>query len=118
MNRKQRRAAAKREALKVPVSQQKLIAGLYRNGITDKDLKAEFEKGANAGRCATIKTCYAAAALAAKGDLELDRAGVNAFIKAIDDYVCNTLSSEEIIDRVLEECGIRLDFHDPFGIVQ
>ena len=118
MNRKSRRAEAKKALLKVPVSQQKLIAGMYRNGITNDHLKAEFEKGADAGRCASIKTCYAAAALAAKDALGLDRAAVNAFIHAVDEHVCNTLSSEEAIDRVLEECGIRLEFHNPFGMAQ
>ena len=70
------------------------------------------------GRRASIKTCYASAALAAKEKFNLDNETVNEFIHMLDEHVCHTMASEEIIDRVLEECGIRLDFRDPFGIVQ
>ena len=118
MNRKQRRAAARKQPLAMPMSQQKLIAGMYKNGITEKDLKDEFYKGVEAGRRATIKTVYAAAICAAKDILELEKEKLWELIQGVDHHVCNTLSSEEIIDRVLRETGISLNFSDPFETVE
>ncbi len=117
MNRKDRRRAAKNQRINLPMSQQKLVAGMYKNGITTEHLKQEFEKSANAGRCATIKICYAAAILAAKEEYGFGKHRLWRLIKAIDDKVCNALASEEAIDLVLEETGIRLNFTDPFETV-
>lgn len=118
MNRQQRRAAARRQTVSLPKSQEKLIAGMYKNGITDKDLKAEWYKGLEAGRAEGIYSCYAAAILAAQDELGVDRESLMRLINRLDEHVCNTLSSKEAIDTVLHKAGIRLTFSDPFGHVE
>lgn len=118
MNRQQRRAAARRQTVSLPKSQEKLVAGLYKNGITDQDLKAEWYKGLEAGRAEGIYSCYAAAILAAQDELSLDRASLMRLIKRLDEHVCNTLSSKEAIDNVYEKTGITITFDNPFGHVE
>ncbi len=117
MNRKQRRAAAKRQPLNMPMSQQKLLANLCKNGITNEDLKTEFFKGVEAGRRAAIKTIYAAVLYAAN-DMQMDNEHMDMLIKAVDRHVCDTLSSEEVIDNVYRDTGYRLTFADPFETIE
>lgn len=117
MNRKQRRAAAKRKPLNMPMSQQKLLANLCKNGITNEDLKAEFFKGVEAGRRSTIKIIYAAVLYAAN-DMQMDNEHMDMLIKAVDRHTCETLSSEEVIDAVYKDTGYRLKFNDPFETVE
>lgn len=115
-NRADRRKRPQRVSL--PQSQERLIAGMYKNGITDKDLKAEWYKGVEAGRAEGIYSCYAAAILAAQDELGLEGECLMRLIKRLDEHVCNTLSSKEAIDEVFEKTGIRLTFTDPFGYVE
>lgn len=115
-NRAKRRRKPQR--VNLPMSQQKLVAGMYKNGITEKDLQAEFYKGVEAGRKSTIKIVYAAAILAAKSEFKFGKDRAWRLIKALDYHVLNTLSSEEIIDRVMTEMGISLNFADPFETVE
>ena len=116
MNRKQRRAAAKRQPLNMPMSQQKLLANLCKNGITNEDLKTEFFKGVEAGRRAAIKTIYAAVLYAQR--TQMDNEHMDMLIKAVDRHTCETLSSEEVIDAVYKDTGYRLKFNDPFETVE
>lgn len=104
--------------MSLPKSQEKLIAGMYKNGITDKDLKAEWYKGLEAGRAEGIYSCYAAAILAAKDEFGFGKKRLMRLIRKLDEHVCNTLSSKEAIDTVLHETGIRITFADPFGHVE
>lgn len=118
MNRQQRRAAARRQMVSLPKSQEKLIAGMYKNGITDKDLKAEWYKGLEAGRAEGIYSCYAAAILAAQDEFGVDRKSLMRLINRLDEHVCNTLSSKEAIDNVYKKTGISITFDSPFGHVE
>lgn len=118
MNRKQRRASAKRQPLNMPMSQQKLLANLCKNGITQEDLKTEFFKGVEAGRRSTIKIIYAAVLYAAREELKFGATRMDRLIKAVDRHVCDTLSSEEIIDNVYRDTGYRLTFADPFETIE
>jgi hypothetical protein len=118
MNRKQRRAAARQQTVSLPKSQEKLIAGMYKNGITDKDLKAEWYKGVEAGRAEGIYSCYAATILAAKDEFKFGKKRLMRLIRRLDQHVCDTLSSKEAIDNVYEKTGIRITFANPFGYVE
>lgn len=118
MNRQQRRAAARRQTVSLPKSQEKLVAGMYKNGITDKDLKAEWYKGLEAGRAEGIYSCYAAAILAAKDEFKFGKKRLMRLIRRLDQHVCDTLSSKEAIDNVYEKTGIHITFENPFGYVE
>lgn len=115
-NRAQRRK--KPQPISLPMSQAKLLQGLYKNGITDKELKEEWHKGSDAGRDFAIKTCYAAVCKAAKDVCYGTPEEIFEFLQAMDYHVCNTLSSKEAIDSVLEEMGITIRFSEPFDRIE
>lgn len=117
MNRRQRRAAARRQTVSLPKSQEKLIAGMYKNGITEKHLKDNFDLGMEAGRREAIYSCYAAA-LALHDELGFGGKRILRIIRRLDHHVCNTLSSKEAIDNVNERFGLNITFADPFGHVE
>lgn len=115
-NRAQRRK--KPQVASLPKSQEMMIRKMCQNGITPKDLEKEFYKGVEAGRDSAIKTCYAAVCLAARDELGFGAKRAYRLLYAMDNHVCETLSSAEAIDKVLEEMGITIRFHEPFDRVQ
>ena len=118
-NRAQRRKAKKQQHTSLPKSQEKLLAGLYKNGITEENLKEEWHKGHDAGRDAAIRTCYAAVCLAAKEAFGFGSRRAYKLLCTMDKHVCETLSSLEAIDKVFDEMGITIRFHnDPFDRIE
>lgn len=87
-----------------------LAEGTYRQG---------YSEGWHAALTFTMKTCYAAA-VSAFQDLEgyfIDgySAGRNArFLQIMDDYITNTLTSEEIMDEAFEKAGVSINFREAF----
>lgn len=120
-NRKQRRAQAKASPSWMPKSQSEILHKLIKNGITQQDLEANYKKGFDDGFKASgepmVKTCYAAACLAAKSEFGFGKQRILRLIQAIDKRVLDSMSSYEIVEQVLADCGIRLDFNDPFDRV-
>lgn len=118
MNRKQRRAQAKANPAWMPKSQSERLHRMMKNGITLDDLEAEYKKGFDAGFKASgqpmIKTCYAAACLAAKNEFGFGKQRILRLIQAVDRYVLDSMSSYDAIEDVWKECGIRIDFREPF----
>lgn len=103
-------------------ARQKLIARLSQNGITPEDLKAEYDKGYEAGFTAAgepvIRSCFAATCLALNDLHKFGSGRCAAVLKAVDQYMTQTLTSVEIIDEVYERMKLRLDFKEPFDRVQ
>ena len=61
-----------------------------------------------------MKTCYAASTLALH-DLEGYGTKRNRrFLRKMDGYVTDTLTSEEIIDEALQKAGVSINFRAPF----
>ena len=115
-NRKERRK--KPQPVSLPKSQEVMLKRMYQNGITLKDLEKEWHKGFDAGRDSSIKTCYAAVCLAAKETLGFGSKRAFKLLCNMDKHVCETLSSAEAIDRVLDEMGITIRFREPFDRVE
>ena len=119
-NRAQRRK--KPQAVSLPKSQEKLLQRMYKNGITMEDLdkahREGIDKGIEVGRTSAIKTCYAATCLAARDVLELDKQTIYELLCKKDEHVCETLSSLEAIDKVFDEMGIKINFHEPFDRIE
>ena len=127
LNRQQRRAQEKKNRSKKVPSYKKMTKeqrkeALVKNGITIADLEKEyevgFEAGFNAASPSVIKTIYAAVALAANDLHGFGKKRTKELLKAIDDYVVDTLTSEEIINDVWKRIGLRLDFDDPIDLVK
>lgn len=89
---------------------------LIKNGITPEDLdKAGKEGFAQGWRDACqycMRVCYAAS-VRALHDLEGYGTRRNRrFLMAMDEYVTNTLTSEEAIDAALQEAGVAINFRE------
>ena len=90
---------------------------IERHGITLHDLevaeKKQYEIGFLQGKEFVLKDCYAAAALAYKDMVpEADSDAVTEFLRKLDDYVTYSLTTEELMDKALEEAGVVLQFKE------
>lgn len=116
-NRAQRRKKPQQASL--PKSQEVMLRRMCQNGITVKDLEAEWHKGHEAGRVSAIKTCYAAVCLAARDALGFGSKRAYKLLSVMDRHVCESLSSMEAINKVLDEMGITISFrNDPFDRIE
>lgn len=90
---------------------------IEKHGITMRDLelaeKAQYQMGFQDGKEFVLKDCYAAAALAYKDMVEgADSDAVSDFLRKLDDYVTYSLTTDELIDRALEEAGVEIHFRE------
>ena len=88
---------------------------IQRHGITLDDLEAaektQYEMGFKYGKEFVLKDCYAAAALAFKDMVEdADVDTVTEFLRKMDDHVTYSLTTEELMDKALEEAGVEIRF--------
>lgn len=97
-------------------AKQVVMERLQRNGITVDDLKANYDKGWDAGfRVAaepTIKACYAAICLAASELYGFGQKRCCDLLNAVDQKIIYSLSSQDVIDEVLHKLGLEIDFKE------
>ena len=126
-NRAQRRAmmrsqTEKNKQLIASYTKQQRIAGLIQNGITQKDLEDEYERGRQDGfkQAAEpiIKCCYAGIILALHDEFGFGENRAFRAIKAVDEKVIWALNHSERCDEVLEKVGLELCLDEPFDRVQ
>lgn len=73
-----------------------------------------YEEGWKAACGFCMRVCYAASTMALH-DLEGYGAKRNTrFLRSMDGYVTNALTSEEIIDEAFEKAGVAINFRAPF----
>lgn len=73
-----------------------------------------YEEGWKAACDFCMRVCYAASTLALH-DLEGYGTKRNTrFLRKMDGYVTDTLTSEEIIDQAFEKAGVSINFRAPF----
>lgn len=117
MNRAQRRAQEKATPgwLRGKTREQ-LAQRLVKNGITGRDLEAEykrgFEDGFNQAIPATYKTIYAAVLIALHRLHGFGRARGVRVLREVDRQVVGYLTTPEAIEAAFKETGILLDFGD------
>lgn len=121
MGRAERRRIA-RENAKVLAKAGKLgaeerKAQLFRNGITEEDLKKEytdgFEEGFKQGNMATISTVFAATCLALHDEFGFGGTRCWRTLAKSYDHIMNTLLESEIIQEVYDVMGIEICLDDP-----
>lgn len=117
MNRAQRRAKAKATpAYRRNMTKEDTLKALIKNGITPEDLQRNYELGLEDGRHEgveyTIKTAYAASALALHEIAGWGHKRCARFMRRMDEIITNTLISEETIDEVYEKMGLRIEFRE------
>lgn len=123
MNRAQRRAAAKATpAYKRGLTREDKMKLLYKNGITAEDLKHDFQKGYmegySTGVGTAMKTCYAALCLALNDLHGFGRERCYRVMKAMDDKIIYSITSQEVADETLRKMGIRFDINEPLNRIE
>lgn len=100
---------AKRDAAKRAAAEKR-----ERNGITDEDLKREYERGRRESIDAmtdfTQKMIYCGFALALKREYKFGPERVLRTMRTADQIILEELTTPDIIDRVSEELGIKVRF--------
>lgn len=117
-NRAQRRAAKKQLPGWQKMTKEAKLASLFRNGITEKDLRRSYEEGRLDGVNGTYKACFAAACLAMN---ELHGFGTKrccGMLAAMQRYILDSLTSAEAVQSVYDKMHLKLDFGDPEDWVQ
>ena len=104
------------------MTKEQRIASLIQNGITPEDLEKEWYDGYKAGWAkaspGVTKTCYAAFAMALH---ELHGFGKNRLAHVLnraDNLIIEYLTTEEIIDAVYKNAGLRMNWNDGIETVQ
>lgn len=105
------------------VKETEAIAKIQQNGITLAELKQNYQHGYDDGYKAgskrkiepIMKMAYAAACLALNELHGFGTKRVEAVLQRMDEKIVYALSSEEMIDEVLERFGFRIDFESPFA---
>ena len=123
MNRAQRRAAMRAQGdrskqMLATYSRDRMIESLLQNGITPKQLEAEFERGRLAGfeesSVTIIKSCYAAICLALQEKFGFTKEQCWEAVHAVDEKVIYSIDHAELIDEVLKKIGLTLNFDETF----
>lgn len=110
MTRQQRRAKERADQLLA----RKIEAFRKTSPMAEETYHQGYSEGWHAACAFAMKTCYAAATLALH-DLEGYSTTRNTrFLRAMDNYITNTLTSEEIIDEALEKAGVAINFREAF----
>lgn len=117
MNRAQRRAKAKATpAYRRNMTAEDMRKAFIKNGITPEDLQHNYELGLSDGRNEgiefTIKTVYAASALALNEIAGYGHKRVTRFMRRMDEIVTTAITSDEVIDEVFEKFGLCINFRE------
>lgn len=122
MNRKERRAERKATPAYLRVSPEEREKMMMRNGISERDLEREYNRGHKDGfreaTQPTIMTCFAAVCLALEEGHGFKAKRCADVLNATYGHMMETLTSKEAIDEVYKRMGLELDFKEPFDPVR
>lgn len=122
-NRADRRAKKKQQPRwnKRFTSDQRINA-MCKNGITPQDMDNAYQRGYKeaitnvSDYC--MKDCYAAFLLAAHEVFGFGHDRCLRLLRAADDRIVNSLSSDESIQEVFDKLGVSINFYDPDRITE
>lgn len=110
MTRQQRRLMERAER----ILKDKINAFRRTNPLAEETYKAGYAEGWAAACDFTMKSYFAAAVLAMH-DLEGYSTVRNTrMLRAMESYVVNALTTEELMDEALARAGVSIDFREPF----
>ena len=116
-NRAQRRAEKKKQPKWQKLTKDQKINALLKNGITPQDLEKSFNDGYERGRMdgidGTYKICFAAACLALSDTNGFGAKRCHMVMEKMQEYIVDSLTSQEAVFAVFERMGLTLDFGDP-----
>lgn len=96
----------------------KIRAACKTNPMTESAYNMGYNEGMQRGLRFMAKDCYCAALLAMR---DIDKYGHKRglrLLKVMDDIIVTRLTTEELIDKLLEEMRIDFDFDEPFDRVR
>ena len=108
--RQEERLIAKAEA--------KVRAAMQKDPVVQMAYNMGYNAGSDHAVRYTIKDCYAAALLAMKEIGNYGHKGGLKLMDRMDKIIAHRLTTEELIDQVYEEMGIRINFADPFDRIE
>lgn len=110
MNRQQRRKQEREQQALL----RKGMAFRKASPMAEEVHRQGYEEGWKAACDFCMKVCYAASTMALH-DLEGYGSKRNTrFLRRMDGYVTNALTSDEIIDEALQKAGVEINFRAPF----
>lgn len=109
-NRNEARLAAKAEA--------KVRAAMKTNPVVQYAYNMGYNDGSSLAVRYTIKDCYAAALLAMKKLGNYGHNGGMKLMSEMDEIIAHRLTTEELIDEVFEQMGIRINFRECFDRIE
>lgn len=124
MNRHDRRKAARGSK---PMSRkQSVLANIERNGITAENLreveKMAYQRGREQGiedaGEPLLRTLYAGVCLALNDLHGFGAKRCRSVLHRAEEYIRDTLATEEAEDEVFKRMGYRIEYKDPFDRVQ
>lgn len=121
-NRAQRRAAKKQQPRWQKITSDQRINAMCKNGITPKDVDEAYRKGYQdaidrvSSYC--LKDAYAGFLLAAHEVFGFGHDRCLRLLRAADEKVCTSLSSDEAVEEVFEKLGVRIEFFQPERITE
>lgn len=116
MNRAERRKQMKEIPgwMKDLQSESRAYQNMVKHGLTPKDLekakKEAFNEGIATGKEIAVRTVYAAALLTLREQFGFGNQRAIRFLTDLDQKVCYTVDSDEVIDKVFDEFGFKLKF--------
>lgn len=89
-----------------------------QEALVNLAIKENYHLGIEAGKAQAIKTCYAAMCMAARDVYGFGKQRVCKMLREMDKRVVETLASDEAVDEVFEQLGLRITFSDPFSNIE
>lgn len=97
-------------------------AKLERNGITMEDVdkagRDGYAQGYEVASCDTVLACYAAICLALKETHGFGKKRCAEVLRKVDDIILYRLTGQDLVNRVWDEMGLRLEFNAPFDRIE
>lgn len=108
--RNQQKAEAARKAQRENVAAASL---LLQDGFREG-----YKKGREEAMPQAVKAVYAASVLALRHEFKWGQQRCARFIEAMDHELVESIDSDETMDKVFEELGIKINFDDPLEHVE
>lgn len=112
------RQQSRQEARLIAKAEAKVKARMQKDPVVQMAYNMGYNAGSDHAVRYTIKDCYAAALLAMNKLGNYGHNGGLKLMREMDMIISHRLLTEEMIDQVFEEMGIRINFAEPFDRVE
>lgn len=96
----------------------KIRAACKTSPMTESAYQMGYNEGMQRGLRFMAKDCYCAALLAMRDISRYGHKRGLRLLKVMDNIIITRLTTEELIDKLLDEMGIVFDFDDPFDRIR